>query len=246
MIDRKTAEDALFTEGERAQVRLYSIGDAVFCTDSSGNVTYLNVVAEKMTGWSREEAVGHRYAARLKIIDAVTRQPSQNPIDIADAQYKTVGLTANCVLIRRGRYESTIDESADAVHDRDGNGTCAVIVFHDVSVARSMSLQKAHSSHHDFLTDLPNRMLLNDRLAHAIASSCRYHRKLTVLFSNLDRFKQITDWLGHAIGDNLIAAASGGRPRRKKLPRFRQRTRNYPSEGLAGGNRRARSANLAA
>src|ERR1700730_1472784 len=58
MIERKTAEDNLFTEKERAQVTLNSIGDAVLCTDSSGNVTYLNIVAEKMTGWVWEEASG--------------------------------------------------------------------------------------------------------------------------------------------------------------------------------------------
>jgi CheY-like chemotaxis protein len=58
MIQRKAAEDALFAEKERAQVTLNSIGDAVLSTDVEGNVTYLNLVAESMTGWSREEALG--------------------------------------------------------------------------------------------------------------------------------------------------------------------------------------------
>jgi diguanylate cyclase (GGDEF)-like protein/PAS domain S-box-containing protein len=206
MIDRKIAEDALFTEKERAQVTLNSIGDAVLCTDSSGKITYLNTVAEKMTGWSRQEASGRPLADVFQIIDGVTRQPAENPMDTAVAQNKTVSLTANCILIRRDGHESAIEDSAAPIHDRDGNGTGAVIVFHDVSAARSMSLQLTHSAHHDFLTDLPNRILLNDRLTHAIAAARRDRRKLAVLFLDLDGFKHINDSLGHAIGDKLLKA----------------------------------------
>jgi diguanylate cyclase (GGDEF)-like protein/PAS domain S-box-containing protein len=207
MIDRNAVEEALFNERERAQVTLNSIGDAVLSTDSSGNVTYLNVVAEQMTGWSLKEASGRPVSEVFRIIDGVTRQPARNPLDIAIEKNRTVGLTANCILIRRDGHESGIEDSAAPIHDRDGRGTGAVIVFHDVSVARFMTLQMTHSAQHDFLTDLPNRLLLSDRLTQSIASASRYRHQLAVLFLDLDSFKHVNDSLGHAIGDKLLKAA---------------------------------------
>ena len=141
MIERKAMEEALFVEKERAQVTLNSIGDAVLSTDISGHVTYLNLVAESMTGWSREEASGQPLAEVFQIIDGVTREPARNPLALAVQLDKTVGLTANCILIRRDGFEAAIEDSAAPIHDRAGQVIGAVIVFHDVSAARAMSLQ---------------------------------------------------------------------------------------------------------
>jgi diguanylate cyclase (GGDEF)-like protein/PAS domain S-box-containing protein len=204
MIDRKVAEDVLFSEKERAQVTLNSIGDAVLCTDNLGNVTYLNIVAEKMTGWMRDQASGRPLVEVFHIVDGHTREPARNPMDMAVAQNKTVGLTPNCILIRRDGHESAIEDSASPIHDRDGHGAGAVIVFRDVSATRSMSLQMAHSAEHDFLTGLPNRMLLNDRVNQAIASAARHDKNVALLFLDLDGFKHINDSLGHAVGDKLL------------------------------------------
>jgi PAS domain-containing protein len=104
MAERETAEQALFTEKERATVTLNSIGSAVLSTDVSGNVTYLNVMAEGMTGWSRQDASGRPLSEVFRIIDGVTREPARNPMDLAIRQNKTVGLTPNCVLTRRDGY----------------------------------------------------------------------------------------------------------------------------------------------
>jgi len=207
-IERKAVEDALYVEKERAVVTLNSIGDAVLCTDISGNITYLNLVAETMTGWCREEAIGKPLAEVFRIIDGTTRKTARDPMELAVEQNRTVGLTVNCALIRRDGFESAIEDSAAPIHDRAGRVIGAVIVFHDVSAARAMSVQMTHSAQHDPVTNLPNRLLLTDRITQAIAWSRRQNRPIAVIFLDLDHFKYINDSLGHAVGDKLLQSVS--------------------------------------
>ena len=207
-LGHRATEKALFNEKERAVATLDSIGDAVISTDLSGRVTYVNAAAERMTGWRPEEAAGQPFEHVFRIIDGVSRQSCPNPMDLAVRLNETVGLTSNCVLIRRDGFECPIEDSAAPIHDRQGQVTGAVLVFRDVSTARAVSLQLSHRAAHDMLTDLPNRMLLNDRLSQAIASAQRQRHRLAVLFLDLDRFKQINDTLGHEIGDGLLQSVA--------------------------------------
>jgi diguanylate cyclase (GGDEF)-like protein/PAS domain S-box-containing protein len=202
--EREIARQELFAEKERAQVTLNSIGDAVLSTDLSGSVTYLNAVAEQMTGWSRKDAVGRPLNEVFQIVDGITHKPAPNPMELAIQENRTAGLTANCILVRRDGYECAIEDSAAPIHDRDDQVTGAVIVFHDVSTARAMVLEMSHLAQHDILTDLPNRSLLSDRLTQAISMARRNHIKLAVLFLDVDGFKHINDSLGHAVGDKLL------------------------------------------
>ena len=204
MIERAASTEALFQQNERAQVTLNSIGDAVMSTDVAGNVTYLNFVAETLTGWSQLEAAGHPLEDVLRIIDGTTRTPARNPMEFAIRENKTVSLTPNCVLIRRDGAESPIEDSVAPIHDRHGQVTGAVMVFHDVSAARATALRMAYLAQHDSLTDLPNRILFDDRLTEAITLAGRYQRQLAVLFLDVDRFKHVNDSLGHDIGDRLL------------------------------------------
>ncbi len=129
-------------------------------------------------------------------------------MDLAIQLDRIVGLTPNCLLIRRDGLETAIEDSASPIHDRGGQVIGAVIVFKDVSEARAMSLQAVYLAQHDFLTDLPNRMLLNDRLTQAIALARRHGHRLAVLFLDLDRFKHVNDSLGHVIGDALLQSVA--------------------------------------
>jgi diguanylate cyclase (GGDEF)-like protein/PAS domain S-box-containing protein len=208
MFERAAIAEALFDEKERAQVTLNSIGDAVLCCDVRGVVTYLNFAAENMTGWSRREARGHRLEKVLRIVDATTRATVPNPMVSAIRENRIVGLTANCILVRRDGVEAAIEDSAAPIHDRRGRVTGAVMVFHDVSTTRALSLRMAYLAQHDSLTGLPNRILLDDRLTQAIALAHRRRQHLAVLFLDVDRFKRVNDSLGHSVGDRLLQSVA--------------------------------------
>jgi diguanylate cyclase (GGDEF)-like protein/PAS domain S-box-containing protein len=201
-------EEALFVEKERAQVTLNCIGDAVVCTDISGNITSLNLMAEKMTGWLRQEAAGLPMAEVFRIMDATSREIIANLMDRAVDQNRTVHLPPNCILLRRDGFEIPIEDSVAPIRDRQGQPTGAVIVFRDVSAARAMAVELAHSAEHDFLTGLPNRMLLNDRVSQSIAFAQRHAKKVALLFLDLDGFKHINDSLGHPVGDKLLQSVA--------------------------------------
>ena len=182
MIALKIAAEALLGDQERAEVSLNAIGDAVLSTDIEGKITYLNTVAERMTGWRREEAFGRLLDEVFQVVNKGTREPARNPLEFAVQQDQTVSLTTNCVLVRRDGFESAIEDSAAPIRDREGRVVGAVIVFRDVGEAQALARKMSHLAQHDFLTELPNRMLLNDRLSQAIAMVERHRKKLAVLF----------------------------------------------------------------
>src|SRR2546422_1057503 len=204
----KSTEEALFGEQERARVTLNSIGDAVLTTDIAGNINYLNVVAERMTGWCREEAEGRPLDEVFHILDGDSRLPARNPAKMALAENKTVDMAAGVVLVQRNGHEVGIEDSAAPIHDRDGKVTGAVLVFHDVTRARELAEKMAHLAHYDALTDLPNRVLLNERFVQATALARRHGRKAAILFLDVDRFKHINDSLGHGMGDKLLLSVA--------------------------------------
>jgi diguanylate cyclase (GGDEF)-like protein/PAS domain S-box-containing protein len=208
VIERAAITEALFVEKERAQVTLNSIGDGVISTDIEGRVTYLNLVAERLTGWPLKEAMDRPLEEVFRIIDAHTRATIGNPMARATKENATVGLPPACILVRRDGVEAAIEDSAAPIHDRHGRVTGAVMVFHDVSTARALTLKLAYIAQHDSLTDLPTRALLNERLQQAIALAQRHHTALALIYLDLDRFKHINDSLGHLVGDRLLQSVA--------------------------------------
>jgi diguanylate cyclase (GGDEF)-like protein/PAS domain S-box-containing protein len=208
-VERKSLEDALLMEKELAQATLKCIGDALACTDTAGRITFMNYVAEAMTGWLFPEAVGRPMAEVFRILDATTRAVVSTPGDIEGGHSNDLFLSSNFVLIRRDGIEIQIENSIAPIRDRDGYATGAVIILRDVTKAHAMTRQMTHSAQHDFLTGLPNRGLLSDRIGQAIAFAARHQAQVAVLFLDLDGFKHINDSLGHPIGDKLLQSIAG-------------------------------------
>jgi len=203
-VKRKINEEILFNENERAQSTLNCIADAVVCTDMSGNITFFNPIAGRMTGWPLNQAVGRPLAEAFRIVDATTRKAIPDPMAKAVSEDHAGELPSNSVLIHRDGHEVFIEDSVAPIHDSEGKVTGAVIVFRDVSVARAQSEQIIHLAEHDSLTGLPNRLLLCDRVGQAISLARRHGGRAAVLFLDVDGFKRINDSLGHAAGDEFL------------------------------------------
>ncbi|MCC6992800.1 MAG: diguanylate cyclase [Acidobacteria bacterium] len=189
-----------------AQATLDAIADAVISIDASGIVTYLNPAAQAITGWSTVTALGQPVDAVLQLLDPVTRRPVPNPLQQAIARDTTVGLPPQCLLVSRDGRETPVEDSTAPIHDAARAVSGAVIVFRPVGATLARAIVLEHTALHDPLTGLPNRQLLLDRLAAALALPDRRHRSLAVGFIDVDGFKQVNDTWGHQTGDWLLQA----------------------------------------
>ena len=124
------SEEWLFTA-------LQNIGDAVIATDSDGQITFMNPVAEKLTGWTAEEGQGRDCREVFRIISEDTRQESESPVTKVLRDGVISGLANHTLLIARDGTERSIDDSGSPIRDRNGSLTGVVLIFRDVTGHRS-------------------------------------------------------------------------------------------------------------
>lgn len=199
------SRQALFAEKQRLMVTLNSIGDAVIATDTDGCITFMNPIAERMTGWRQKNALGQHINAVMHLQDAETKQRSTNPVLLALTEKRTVAMALNCELVNASSHEAiAVEDSAAPIFDLDGAMLGAIIVFHDVGQARMLAMKMSFLANHDQLTGLPNRVLLHDRLHQACRLAVMIERQVGMILIDIDQFKYLNDSLGHQLGDALL------------------------------------------
>jgi len=191
-----------------AQDILASLGDAIISTDVSGRITYFNPAAENMTGWSGHEALGMSIAEVIRIVDAATEGHSQHLTD-AMMNQSVANQPASHVLLRRDGMKTAIEGFVAGINDQQGRHVGKVMVFRVLpEEARASALRMPGLAHYDSLTDLPNRVLLRDRLSQALSMANRYRRVPAILFVDLDHFKEINNSVGRALGDRILQSVA--------------------------------------
>jgi diguanylate cyclase (GGDEF)-like protein/PAS domain S-box-containing protein len=201
--DHKELAEALFEEKERLRITLHSIGDSVITTDAEARVAFMNPVAEEMTGWTAAEAAGRPLSEVFRIVDEITGAPFTDPVAACLARMRPYHLDDGAVLISRDGERRNVRDSAAPVRATSGDVIGAVLVFQDVTKARSLQQALEHSATHDGLTGLPNRTAFERNLQVAREATSR-KREHVLCFIDLDRFKIVNDDAGHAAGDALL------------------------------------------
>ncbi len=185
---------------------LRDIGDGVITTDVDHLVSYLNPVAEALTGWRHGEALGQPVSVVFQALHGPTRtriaQPFPESLDTARA------LPAPILLVARGGREVPIDGNVAALRDETGASDGLILVFRDITQQREAEAHIRQLAHHDAVTGLPNRVLFQLLLTEAARNARQQHSFGAVVLLDLDRFKNVNDTLGHVCGDHLLKAVA--------------------------------------
>ncbi len=170
---RKKAEEALRESEERYRITLSSIGDAVISTDRNARVTYLNEVAERLTGWKNHEAIGLTLENIFPIINEQTREPVQNPVNKVLQEGVIVGMANHTALISRTGQVIPIEDSGAPIRNATGQTLGVVLVFHDVSEKRKAenTLRASETKFRSYIEHAPTAVLVTDALGRCVEAN---------------------------------------------------------------------------
>jgi diguanylate cyclase (GGDEF)-like protein/PAS domain S-box-containing protein len=204
----KAAESDLAVEKEKLRVTLESIGEGVITTDGQGKIVFMNPIAEQLTGWTSEEAMGRMTPEVFVIVDEATGKPALDPVAESLRRQLPHYFNEDAVLISRSGERRAVRDSAAPIRTPQGELLGAVLVFQDITHSRALQKELAHSAMHDGLTGLPNRVAFERALTVAADQARHEMREHALCFIDLDRFKPVNDTAGHAAGDALLQQIS--------------------------------------
>lgn len=203
--DNKSMAKSLAEEKEHLQVTLNAIADAVIATDKQQRITFMNPVAEQLTGWLLDEAKGRNTEVVFQLSSGREGAPVTGPVEECLNSNALVFSTEGTVLHNRNGSNYDVKCSASPLSTSGGQLLGAVLVFQDVTETRQLIHQLRYKASHDDLTHLPNREAFKRDLAEAIEAVKQNAATVHVLaFMDLDRFKVINDTAGHQAGDALL------------------------------------------
>nr|WP_310617920.1 diguanylate cyclase [Pantoea cypripedii] len=201
----RTLNDALFQEKERMAITLDSIGEAVISTNDEMRVTFMNPVAEMMTGWTQDAAAGLPISELLNITRGASGPRLENLLLCQlPAEKTTPGLEEELVLHTADGGVFEIHYSITPLKTLTGENIGAVMVIQDVSESRKMMKRLSYSASHDMLTRLPNRLSFEQQLKRLLSDATVHQHQHVLVFIDLDKFKAVNDTAGHAAGDALL------------------------------------------
>jgi diguanylate cyclase (GGDEF)-like protein/PAS domain S-box-containing protein len=202
--EQKRLESSLYEERERALVTLRSIGDGVITTDANGQITFINPVAENLTGWQNEMAKGQTLEKVYPIIDEINHSPIENLVERCLREGKVINQGNQTLLINREGKVISISDSAAPILDESGKISGVVLVFHDVSVSRRLQRKIEHQAMHDSLTELWSRSAFDQELEKQVELAMDGDGEHVLIYIDLDQFKVVNDTVGHVAGDELL------------------------------------------
>jgi diguanylate cyclase (GGDEF)-like protein/PAS domain S-box-containing protein len=202
---RKNLEVSLGRSKRQAQYTLESISEGVLTTDGKGVIDYMNRAAEKLTGVSRDEAVGKKSGELFALIDETDRRPLGDPVERCLAMRRRVNMGRRALLVsHKTEQEQSTEITASPIRGPGNEISGTVVVLHDVSEIRGLTRQMSYQATHDALTGLINRREFERRLEEAVDSARGEGAGHILCFMDLDRFKAVNDSCGHLAGDNML------------------------------------------
>lgn len=202
--ERRVLLEELEEQHQLLRTTLRSIIDGVITTDADGHVTWLNPVAEQLTGWPLSAALGQPLDSIFHTVDEEKLGPVQNLVEAARRQRRSIGSIDQRLLISRNGAEYSIDASVAPIDSESGKMLGSVLVFRDVSERRRQSREMTHRAQHDALTGLLNRSEFEMQVQRILDTPNATAGSHSLLCIDLDQFKIVNDTCGHAAGDMLL------------------------------------------